>query len=218
MTEQVESSDGTVSTRSTPVTFSLVMTVFETWDFLPRAIGCVLQQQYPHWELILVVDGPSPAELPGPAAMLRQLRRCRFPQRIELLELPRAEGCWGNVGRRAGLDAARGEYVCWINHDNLIAPRYLSAHAENIARCDPCVSVVEIDLWQRHRYRGRFPRRLQRSRIDLLCYSIPTATAREVEAFGPHMERVYAADWEVFDACYRRLPVEWSHELVGMHF
>lgn len=200
------------------VGFSLVMTVFETWEFFPRALSCVLQQTDPDWELLIVVDGPAPEELPGPRAVLRALERWKIPQRIEVIELPRAEGCWGNVGRARGLQMATGDYVCWINHDNLIAPNYLSAHRENLERTPRCVSVVDIDLWQRHVYRGRFPQQLRRSRVDLLSLAVPVDVAREVAAFGPAMERIYAADWEVFQACRAALPVEWNHTVVGTHF
>jgi hypothetical protein len=133
-------------------------------------------------------------------------------------ELPRAEGSYGNVARNFALAHAAGEYVCWVNHDNLIFPQYLAAHAANIRKTPGCVSVVDVDYWINDRPHGRYPRRLARSRIDLLNYAVPLAVARQVDAFGGASSRVYAADWIVFDACRRLCPVEHNPVLVGAHF
>ena len=201
-----------------PTRFSIIMTVFESWHFLPRALSCVMQQDYPHWELILAVDGPAQPGPFSPQQLVHQVRRQTAPRRVEILSLPRAEGCFGNVGRHRALDHATGDYVCWVNHDNLIAPQYLSAHARNVAESPGCLSVVDIDLWKQGRYFGRYPRRFAVNQIDLLCFAVPLATARAVNAFGGDATTVYAADWLTFDACQKLLPVKHNRQLVGTHF
>lgn len=207
-----------MSSKTEPC-ITIVMTVFESWDLLPRAVACVMQQDYPHWELILAVDGPAPTQEYSPRQMVHQLHRLLPKKRVELLELPRSPGCWGNVGRHEALRHARGDYVCWVNHDNLITARYLSAHVENIREAaGPCVSVVDIEWWQNDRYRGRLPQAWRSGKIDLLCYAIPLTTAREICAFGPEMQTVYAADWLVFDRSRSRLPVIQNQIVVGTHF
>lgn len=198
--------------------FSIIATVFEPLLLLPRLIACVSQQTHRDWELLLFVDGPSPRGAFHPRRILTQARKCCPEQRIELWELPRAAGCFGNIGRHEGLKHARGAYVCWVNHDNLIAPEYLAAHCENIERRPGCLSVVDVELWKRDRYYGRYPRRFACGGIDLLCFAVPLATAQSVNAFGGEMSRIYAADWLVFDACRRELPLEHNRRLVGTHF
>ena len=198
--------------------FSIVMTVFEPYALLPRALACVLAQTHAEWELLVIVDGPAPRRGFAPKRVVGQLHARFGERRVEVRHLPRAAGCYGNVGRSAGLSEARGEYVCWVNHDNLIAPDYLAAHHENAKRTPGCVSVVDIDLWKGDRYYGCFPRRLAASKIDLLCFAVPTELARRVNAFGGNAARVYAADWLVFDACRRLAPVEHTRRLVGTHF
>ena len=204
--------------RRQTVKFSIVMTAFKTFSLLPRALTCVLQQEDPDWELLLMVDGPAPREQYAPRRLVDQLQRRRPQCRIELHELPRAAGCFGNAARHAGMLRATGDYVCWVNHDNLIAPRYLAAHAENFASTPECVSVVDIDLWKHDRYFGRYPRAFRCGRIDLLCFAVPLAAARRVNAFGGSMRPAYAADWLVFDACRQWLPVRHNRRLVGTHF
>lgn len=197
---------------------SIVMTLYETYHFLPRAFAGVMQQNYANWELILVSDGPAAREKYDPRRIFRTLQRGFPSNRAEFHELPRAPGCYGNAARAFGLTRAEGDYVCWVNHDNLISPDYLRTHARNIRRRPGCLSVVDIDLWKEERYRGRFPRGYRCGKIDLLCYALPTEIARELEAFGPEVERLYAADGKLFEAAARVLSIEHERRLVGTHF
>ena len=194
------------------------MTVFKPYELLPRAVACVMQQEHPAWELLMMLDGSAPTGRFSPRRIAARINRHLGSERIAVHELPRAAGCHGNVARFEALQHARGDYVCWVNHDNLIVPRYLSAHAENFREEPRCVSVVDVDLWKQDRFYGTYPRRLARSRIDLLCFAVPLETAREINAFGDAMSRVYAADWLVFDACRKLLPVRHNRRVVGTHF
>lgn len=198
--------------------FSLLMTVYEPWELLPRALACLGQQTWPYWELWLLIDGPCPTGEYDPRRIVHSFRRHQPQHAVELCELPRAAGCFGNVSRHAGLKFATGDYVCWINHDNLIAPDYLATHAANIAQSPGCVSVVGIDYWRGGVCHGPFPRALSRSRIDLLNFSVPTTLARQVQAFGPANQERYAADWDTFAACRLLAPVVQTHRIVGTHF
>ncbi len=165
-------------------------------------------------ELLLVVHGPSPLDRFAPRRVVQKLQR-HFPHnRMEIWQLPRAAGCFGNVGRNFALNHVRGDYVCWINHDNLVTPQYLIAHLKNIEKRPGCLSVVDIDLWISCRY----PRRFAQSQIDLLCFAVPLTIARRVNAFGGESSRVYAADWSTFDNCRRLLPIEYNRQIVGTHF
>ena len=123
------------------------MTVFEPFDLLPRAMTSVCRQEHTEWELLVVVDGPPPAGPLAPRQVVEQMRTSFPRNRFGLWELPRAAGCYGNVGRHFALQQARGDYVCWVNHDNLISPRDLAADAENANKTPGCLSIVDIDLW-----------------------------------------------------------------------
>lgn len=195
--------------------FSIVMTVFDPWVLFPHALESILRQTWQRWELVVVSDGACD---PLVALSLASSRSRWRGHRVEQQSLERAEGCWGNRGRAWGLDWARGDRVVWVNHDNLIGPDYLAAHAAAAARSPGAVTVVEIELWQKGRYRGRYPKGLRRSRIDLLNYSLPVDVARQVAAFGPEMEREYAADGTVFEAAAAIAPVEWERICAGAHF
>lgn len=198
--------------------FSIVMTAFEPWLLLPRALACVGQQTHSVWEVIVAVDGPCPDGPDDPRRVIQSFRQHHPRHSIELLELPRAAGCFGNVGRNVALSRGTGDYVCWVNHDNLIAPDYLATHAENIRSQPGCISVVGIEYWTGGTCHGSFPRQLARSKIDLLNFSVPMDLARRVQAFGGNHQRVYAADWLTFADCRRHAPVVQSSRIVGCHF
>ncbi len=95
---------------------SIIMPVFNTpRDWLIEALNSVLAQWSANWELICVDDGstePHVRELLDAAA--------RFDPRIRVLRPP------GNAGiARAvnfGLRAARGAYVAFMDHDDVIEP------------------------------------------------------------------------------------------------
>ena len=160
------------------------MTVYETYSLLKYAGTMVARQSEPSWELFIVADGPSKQEEAIAKETIRQIKKMTPKNQIHWLPLPRAKNCFGNVGRHAPLSLAAGKYVCWVNHDNVIAVDYLKVHRENFDRQSECISVVDIDLWVGNKYHGCYPRAFQRSKIDLLCFAVPTKTAIEVDAFG----------------------------------
>jgi glycosyltransferase involved in cell wall biosynthesis len=215
-----------MSTPSSPaLRFSIVMTVFETWHLFPRALACVLSQTFADWELLVVSDGPAD---PSVHHALRSTRRIWYGRRVLVEECERAVGCWGNRGRRRGLELSQGTHVVWINHDNLVQPTYLEAHAENLRNDPVAVSVVGIDLWQGGLFRKRLPERrglatgaghgLRAGRVDLLNYALPRELAVMVDAFGPGMEQEYAADWTTLEACLNRAECRFHDAVVGVHF
>jgi glycosyltransferase involved in cell wall biosynthesis len=95
---------------------SIVMPTFNRMEFLPATVESVLQQTLPHWELIIADDGSNDDTL----AYLESLTR---DKRIRLLRLEHS----GNAGtaRNAGIAAARGGVLGFLDSDDLWAPRKL---------------------------------------------------------------------------------------------
>lgn len=185
--------------------FSVIMSVWQPWEDTRRAVASLIAQTHSDWELILVSDGDCN---PVVDVFLRVFKH--FPdKRVELVCSPRVEGIWGNRARRLGLDYCRGDYVCWVNHDNIVFPDYLSSHARNIAKTPGCLSVVNIECWVRSRYLGVFPFGEPRlAKIDLMNFAMPVGVARQVDVFGPGIETVHHADWLSYEAASKLIPVE----------
>ena len=81
---------------------------------LVETIASVRAQTYDNWELVLVKAGAQPE---GVATVLTA---CGDERQITVVDLDDNLGIAGNTNR--GLAAARGEYVAFLDHDDLIAP------------------------------------------------------------------------------------------------
>ena len=95
---------------------SVITPVFDTpVQRLKEAIESVLAQAYENWELVLIDDGSSDADLLGALPLLAARDR-----RIILKSLGKHEGI--SAAMNQGLVLARGEWVAFLDHDDVIEP------------------------------------------------------------------------------------------------
>jgi len=83
---------------------------------LIRAIESVLRQTYQNFELIIIADGCDLTEF--------IVNHNFTDKRINLLKVERKE-LWSNVPRNAGIDAAKGKYILYIDNDDKWGPNHL---------------------------------------------------------------------------------------------
>ena len=94
--------------------FSVVVPVFKPLrKHLRECISSVRRQIYSNWELILVDDG---SEDPALTRFLRKVSRADSRVRVVALAANRGIGAATN----AGLELARGDYVCFLDHDDAL--------------------------------------------------------------------------------------------------
>jgi GT2 family glycosyltransferase/glycosyltransferase involved in cell wall biosynthesis len=103
---------------------------------LLETIGSVRAQTYDNWELILVKAGPQPSDV------AEVLTACAQDRQIVVADLVDNRGIAGNTN--AGLAVARGEYVAFLDHDDLIAPDALY-EVVRLLNQDPAADVVYFD-------------------------------------------------------------------------
>ena len=102
---------------------SILMPVHNPPDsFLRQAIGSVIAQDYPNWELC-IVDDASDAEWVRP--VIEEYRAA--DERIKVSYLDR-HGHISRASNRA-LGMASGEYVTFLDHDDLLSPHALAEMA-----------------------------------------------------------------------------------------
>jgi len=93
---------------------SVIMPTHNRAALLPHAIASVQSQTYPHWELVIIDDASSDST----PALLSTVD----DPRIRPIRIPHAGNC---AARNAGLDAATGEIVAYLDDDNTMHPAWL---------------------------------------------------------------------------------------------
>src|SRR5262245_4846949 len=119
--------------------------------FLPRAMTGLLNQSFQDFEVLVVVDGEEPLSPYDPRHV------CGKTIPAQIVQRPRSNTI-GFRERHYALQLAQGEYIVWLNVDNLVYPNWLRNHYDNVRDHPGAVSVVNIQYWQRHDYWGVLPR------------------------------------------------------------
>ncbi len=108
-------------------------------DLLAEALESLAKQEYRRAELVLVNDGGDPPAVPD-----------GFPLPVVRVDLETNRGRAGAAG--AGVAAATGDYVAFLDDDDLAAPEHLAALATlvqtpgvRVAYSDAAVAVYELD-------------------------------------------------------------------------
>lgn len=125
---------------------SIIIPVYRTEQTLARCIDSVRAQHYADWEAILVDDGSddgAPALCDSYAAL---------DSRIRVIHQSNA-----GLGpaRNAGLDAAMGDYVWFVDSDDYAAPETLSAAVRAIEACGNEVAFVEFPVYVAYGHKAK---------------------------------------------------------------
>ena len=114
-----------------------VITIFlDEERFLVEAVESVLAQTSPHWELLLCDDGSTDRS----SEISRDYAR-RHPDRIHYLEHPGHENRGMSATRNLGLAHARGEFVAFLDGDDVWLPDKLARQVELLDR-NPGAAMV----------------------------------------------------------------------------
>lgn len=113
--------DSTDAARAPMVTAIIIFLNGE--KYIGEAIESVLAQTLTDWELILVDDGSTDA-----ATAIAQRYAAAHPGKIRYTEHPGHENRGMSASRNAGLRLARGEYVAFLDADDIWLPKRLAIH------------------------------------------------------------------------------------------
>lgn len=112
--------------------FSIIIPTYNRAAFLPKTIESVLAQTYTDWELIVVDDGSTDNT--------KDVVTQYSDSRIRYIYQDNAERC---VARNNGIAHASGEYVCFLDSDDIYTEGYLSKLSEIIdANCSCPLFIV----------------------------------------------------------------------------
>lgn len=116
---------------------SVIVPVYNAKEYLDRCIRSVLSQTIQDWELILVDDGSSD----GSGGVCDE-----FAARDRRIKVIHQENAGVSAARNAGLKAASGEYVGFVDADDTIAADAYEQALEVIGDCDMAMWDAET-VW-----------------------------------------------------------------------
>src|SRR5690606_851494 len=90
---------------------SIIMPAFNAAGTLPESLSSVCRQDYPCWELLVIDDGSNDNTVELVAAY------AQTDPRIKLLRQPSNQGV--AAARNAGIAAAKGQYIAFLDSDDL---------------------------------------------------------------------------------------------------
>jgi GT2 family glycosyltransferase/glycosyltransferase involved in cell wall biosynthesis len=116
---------------------SVVVPVFRPpADALADTIASLTAQTYARWELVLVLAGPQPD------AVVATARAATRDDRVRLITLAENRGIAANTN--AGIAAATGDYVAFLDHDDLLSPDMMF-EVVRVLRAEPGLDFVTFD-------------------------------------------------------------------------
>lgn len=108
---------------------SIILPTFNRLQYLPDAIASVCAQTYQDWELLIADDGSE-------ADTRAYLQALEDPPRIKLIQLTHTGK--PAVVRNAALQEARGEYVAFMDSDDVWMPQKLSTQIASLRAREDC--------------------------------------------------------------------------------
>ncbi|MDZ5711445.1 glycosyltransferase family 2 protein [Jeotgalibacillus haloalkalitolerans] len=114
---------------------SVIIPVYKVEPYLDRCIKSVVNQTYPHLEIILVNDG-SPDRCPEICD--------KWAEEDSRIQVIHKENGGLSDARNAGIDAATGEYITFLDSDDMFAPQMVEVLYDNLISLQTRISVAQI--------------------------------------------------------------------------
>ncbi|HRT04584.1 MAG TPA: glycosyltransferase family A protein [Kiritimatiellia bacterium] len=185
-----------------PDLVSVVIPVRDRAQWLPAAVQSALDQRHPRVEVLLCDDGSTD----GTERTIDELA-ARAPDRIRVLHLPpRGPG----PAREAGRLAARGEFIQYLDSDDLLLPDKFALQIAALRARPECgiaygitrlVDEQDRILVDPFKWTGReIPRLFPGLLVDRWwCTHTPLYRRETCDRIGPWSDLRYSQDWE-YDA------------------
>ncbi|MCB0457412.1 MAG: glycosyltransferase family 2 protein [Flavobacteriaceae bacterium] len=115
---------------------SILIPTYNRATIIGETLDSIQQQQYPHWECIIVDDGSTDATEKVVHSYTSNDHRFQYYHRPK--NLPKG----GNAARNYAFSKSRGEYIQWFDSDDLMTPDFLQKKVEVFAKSPELDFVV----------------------------------------------------------------------------
>jgi len=119
---------------------SVILTSYNRPHWLDKAIRSIYEQEYQNWELLILDDYSTLDEV------IHVIRKWQIQDpRIKRLIVPRKVGYVSPLWNM-GLDQARGDYICFLDDDNMRREEYLQELMRKALETGADITVCESSL------------------------------------------------------------------------
>jgi glycosyltransferase involved in cell wall biosynthesis len=116
------------------MTVSIVVPVYNTAEYLPACLDSILAQSFTDFELILVDDGSTDDSL----------RICEaYAFRDSRIRVFHQQNAGVSAARNFGVEQAQGDWLCYVDSDDVVLPAYLQDMLE-AADAEDCLVMGNI--------------------------------------------------------------------------
>lgn len=122
----------------TKIRVSVVIPVFNAKKFISETIESVVAQTYPHWELVVVDDGSTD----GTSEILKKYKKMLSTK----MRIITQKNCGVSIARNRGIAISKGEYIAFLDHDDLWLPEKLEIQTK-ILDSDKSLGMVYCDSY-----------------------------------------------------------------------
>lgn len=177
------------------ITVSVVIPCYNASRWIRATLESAVRQTYAPLEVILVDDGSTDdsaaiAESFGPP--VRVIRQANQGE---------------SVARNVAIEAARGDYLQFLDADDLLAPEALQRQVESISQHTDSVALMGI-AWFRESPQsptrsyipddtGFFPKTISTNLAPVHCWLAPRKLVQEAGGFAGHLK--YFEDWDLWN-------------------
>lgn len=142
-----------LAANGTAPKISIIIPVYNVEKYVGKCLSSLISQTFTDFEIIAVNDGSKDDSL---SILLH------FQEKYDNITVLNQKNCGMSPARNAGLEIARGEYICFVDSDDYVAPTYLeelyNACVEtesDIACCYYYFHFVENDFLFEYPFRCR---------------------------------------------------------------
>lgn len=123
---------------------SVVVPLYNRQDLIAETIQSVIEQSYEHWELLIVDDGSMDKSFQVAERFATKDQRIKVRKRVSTLK-------GASVCRNEGLEVAKGDYVIFLDSDDLFKTDCLQNRMDLFAENPTCDFIVCFpEIFQKH--------------------------------------------------------------------
>ena len=152
---------------------SVIVATFKHDEMLLRALNSLKEQTYKNFEIIVVDDNGNKTQNANVEAIVSQFRK-ENPQ-INLTFIVNNENLGSAKTRNVGIDASNGEYITFLDDDDIYLPENLEKQIENMLSTQADYGLTDIKIYYENE---KLCDNRERSYIkstkkdDLICYHL----------------------------------------------